>query len=279
MNAKIGILLQSPKIDKKASSILFGYLGFNNYGDELLAASCVKKYELESTSQLSRKTSFWGHLKSLMSSKQIIALGGLFQDETSLWSLFYYCFVLKFFKIFGKKVFLVAVGVGPIKSEISRFIVFVCLVGIKNISVRDEYSKKLLASMGIEAEMENDLAWVNKGLITKASPIEKTLICVRNYNDWLLMKERFVFDKFDLFLMQKEFDLAEVIRSETAFGVDVIDAFAFELNDLLYKISSYNKLITSRYHGAILGFLAKTDVKILEVNPKLSSLLNTIAQA
>ncbi len=215
----------------------------------------------------------------MISSKQIIALGGLFQDETSVWSLFYYCFVLKLFNIFGKKVFLVAVGVGPIKSEISRFIVFVCLVGIKNISVRDDYSKKLLASIGIESNIEKDLAWVNKGLITKASPIEKTLICVRNYNDWLLVKERFEYDKFDLFLMQKEFDLAEVIKSETAFGVDVIDAFAFELNDLLNKISSYNKLITSRYHGAILGFLAKTDVKILEVNPKLSSLLNTIAQA
>lgn len=279
MNAKIGILRQSPKIDKKASSVLFGYLGFNNYGDELLAASCIKKYELEQTSTLSRKTSLWGHLKSLWTSKQIIAIGGLFQDETSLWSLFYYCFVLKIFKIFDKKIFLVAVGVGPIKTEISRFVIFACLSNISGLTVRDEYSKKLLASIGIESELEKDLAWVNKGLITKASQVDKTLICVRNYNDWLLVKERFEFGKFDLFLMQKEFDLAEVIKSETAFGVDVIDAFAFEFNDLLYKISSYSKLITSRYHGAILGFLAKADVKILEVNPKLSSLLNTIAEA
>jgi polysaccharide pyruvyl transferase WcaK-like protein len=267
------------QFDKKASSTIFGYLGFNNYGDELLATTLIDKYGLEDYKYLSKKDSVFAHLKLLFITKQVFAIGGLFQDQTSYFSLFYYCFLLRLFQVFGKQVFLIRVGVGPIESEASRYTLFTCLRNIPNITVRDKYSKELLASINIESTLEKDLAWLNDGLVTKAKANAKTLICVRNINDWLLVKERFEFDNFDLLLMQKEFDLAQKIRSETGFGVDVIDPFAYALDDLLFTISAYDKLISSRYHAAILGFLAKVDVKILEISPKLSSLFNTIAEA
>lgn len=265
--------------DKNAASTIFGYLGFNNYGDELLAQTLVRKYGLSNFSNLSKKSSFLSHLSHLLRSKQVFAVGGLFQDQTSYFSLFYYCFLLRLFQVFGKEIYLVAVGVGPIESEASRYTLFTCLKRIKNLSVRDRYSFDLLKSMNIDAQVEKDLAWQNEALVTKAASNGKTLICVRNMNDWLLIKERFEFGEFDLLLMQKEFALANEVKSETAFGVNIIDAFAYNLHDLLYTISAYDKVITARYHAGILGFLAKIDVKVLEISPKLSSLLNTIAEA
>lgn len=265
--------------DKTKPSTIFGYIGFNNYGDELLAKTLIEKYQLESYKFLSRKNSLFSHLSQLLSSKQVFALGGLFQDQTSYFSLFYYCLLLRIFQILGKKVYLVSVGVGPVDTEVGLFTLFNCLKSVQNISVRDEYSKKLLASINIDSELERDLAWHNKEILSKAKSNNKTLICVRNINDWILVKERFEFGDFDLLVMQKEFELTEQIKLETSIGVNVIDPFAYEFEELLYTISAYDKLISSRYHAAILGFLAKIDVKILEISPKLSSLLNTIAEA
>lgn len=265
--------------DKKLPSTIFGYFGFNNYGDELLAKTLVQNYELEDYSCLSKTNKLWSHLSALFSTKQVFVLGGLFQDQTSFLSLFYYCFLIKVFKVFGKKIFLVAVGVGPITKKISRFILHNSLAGIKDISVRDKYSYDLLKSIGIEAQIQKDLAWMNSEISETAKKNQKTLVCIRNLNDWHLAKERFEFKEFDLLLMQKEFEMAHELQSQQSFGVDVIDAFAYDYEDLIYKISSYDKIISSRYHGAILGFLAKTDVKILEISPKLSSLLMTIAEA
>jgi polysaccharide pyruvyl transferase WcaK-like protein len=265
--------------DKSASSTIFGYLGFDNYGDELLAQTLIRKFALENYSFLSKKQSIFGHLAHFFKAKQVFAIGGLFQDQTSFFSLFYYCVILRLFQIFGKKIYLVSVGVGPLEKEYSKYVLYTCLKRFENISVRDDYSKNLLAEVNINSILSKDLAWDNEALNSKEASNEKTLICIRNENDWLLVKERFEFEDFDLLLMQKEFDLAHKIKDETKEMVDVIDAFAFEYKDLLKKISSYDKLISSRYHGAILGFLAKTDVKILEISPKLSSLLNTIAEA
>jgi polysaccharide pyruvyl transferase WcaK-like protein len=265
--------------DKNKPSTIFGYLGFNNYGDELLASTLVQYYGLENYSYLSKRNSVFSHLKQFFKSKQVFVIGGLFQDETSYFSLFYYCFLLRLFQIFGKEIYLVAVGVGPIQSFASRYTLYTCLKRIKNITVRDQFSFDLLKSVNINSKIEKDLAWHNKELVTKVKTNNKTLVCVRNINDWLLVKERFEFEQFDLLIMQKEFELADQIKSETAFGVNVLDPFAYEFEDLLFTINAYDKLITSRYHAAILGFLAKVDVKILEISPKLSSLLNTIAEA
>ena len=263
------------KVDNQAHSTIFGYLGFSNYGDELLASCLIKKYDLENYKFLSKKNSLLDHLKAFFLTKQVFVIGGLFQDQTSFFSLFYYCFLIRLFNIFGKKIYLEAVGVGPILRESSRFVLFNCLKQIRNISVRDEYSREILSSVGIEARLEKDLAWTCDEIEARGQRTDKVLISVRNYNDWILVKERFEFKEFDLLIMQKEFDLAEQIQFETESGVDILDPFAFHYDELLKKISSYRKLITARYHAGILGYLAKTKVEILEISPKLSSLHHT----
>ena len=268
-------------IDPSEKSTIFGYLGFDNYGDELLAKTLVEKLKLKDVSMLSKKSSFFKHLFQFIGTKQVFVVGGLFQDQTSYLSLLYYCVVLNIFQFFKKKVFLCAVGIGPLERKKSKDLLRFTLSGLQNISVRDQYSKDLLAELGIEAKLERDLAWSNPALTKSFNSNERSLVCIRNYNDWLLMKERFIFEEFDLLLMQKEFDLAQQIKAETKFkhGVSIIDANAFEYKALLEVIAPYEKLLTSRYHAAILGYQAQIDVGILELSPKLSSLLKTISKA
>jgi len=259
--------------NNKLKSCVFGYLSFNNYGDELLAKTLIDIYGLENYSLLSKKSSILKHIQQFSHAKQVFVIGGLFQDETSFLSLVYYLTVIMIFRILNKKIFLVSVGLGPIKLEVSKFLLYQVLKNIKNISVRDKYSKDLLMELGIKVLEDKDLVFYNKYQdFSNVFKKEKTLVCVRNENDWLLAKERFEFEQFDLLLMQQEFALAEQIQAETPFGIDVYDAFAFEYIEILNLVASYKKVISSRYHCAIFALQTNTDLCILEISPKLSSL-------
>ncbi|MFB0525926.1 MAG: polysaccharide pyruvyl transferase family protein, partial [bacterium] len=67
--------------------------------------------------------------------------GGLLQDLTSSWSIYYYLGLIILAKLFCKKVFLVSQGVGPIRRRVSRKVTGIVLGFVDLITVRDELSK------------------------------------------------------------------------------------------------------------------------------------------
>ena len=117
--------------------IVSGYIGFDNFGDELIADILVKRLkagDAEKVTLISKnpaKTaklhntdscSMFGFLPILMESDVLISGGGsLLQDVTSLKSLLYYVGVIFAALIFGKKVEIFAQGIGPINSFLGKF--------------------------------------------------------------------------------------------------------------------------------------------------------------
>lgn len=156
--------------------LLFGYFGEDNYGDDLLlwsaALGLAKHIETGKAelSVLSTKpypkfpvpATFIPRLKlsevnKAVRQSDIVCApgGGLLQDSTSLKSLLYYLNIVRLAQLLGKPVLLLAQGIGPIKSQIGRLACSRILRRAYRISVRDEASKELLASLlGPKAKIE-----------------------------------------------------------------------------------------------------------------------------
>jgi polysaccharide pyruvyl transferase WcaK-like protein len=75
--------------------------------------------------------------------------GGLLQDETSIFNIPYHLWKPLIAKTFRKKVMFYAVGVGPIKSQFSKFITHLVLKRADFITTRDERSKNILVNISI----------------------------------------------------------------------------------------------------------------------------------
>ena len=143
---------------------LIGYFGHNNLGDEAILQSIIsqlKKYHkpvqpivfthaIEATrmkfgvTALRRKS--LPHLIAGISMSDIVifAGGSLFQDTTSLASLFYYTGLILLARFFNKKVVLYAQGIEPLRYRLSRIIIRNTFLFSHYISVRDKESIRYL---------------------------------------------------------------------------------------------------------------------------------------
>ena len=141
--------------------MIAGYYGFGNGGDELILFSLLnglKTLNMKTEiSVLSRHPSQTGKMYGVKAINRWnplnVALaifhtdlftfggGGLLQDLTSSWSIYYYLGLILLAKLFFKKVFLISQGVGPIRRKISRKVTGIVLGLVDLITVRDELSK------------------------------------------------------------------------------------------------------------------------------------------
>ncbi|MEY3370137.1 MAG: hypothetical protein RLZZ361_807, partial [Cyanobacteriota bacterium] len=168
--------------------LILGYLGYNNYGDQILAdllfARLKKKHGQDITiNYLSSKNSWKEHFFLLLKSKKIFAIGGMFQDLTSSWSLFYYCLVIFMAKLLSKEIVIFAQGIGPLQTPLTRFITKKTLKLANKISVRDQESSDFLIEDRIPHILVTDWAWtlvdeIENVDIKKFSELKKDSICV-----------------------------------------------------------------------------------------------------
>lgn len=141
--------------------LVAGYYGFDNGGDELILFSLLSelkrlnnRVEITVLSRNPSKTGKHYKIKSINRWNPLsVALaifhtdlfvfggGGLLQDLTSSWSIYYYLGLILLAKLFFKKVFLISQGVGPIRRRISRKATGIILGFVDLITVRDELSK------------------------------------------------------------------------------------------------------------------------------------------
>jgi polysaccharide pyruvyl transferase CsaB len=282
--------------------LVLGYLGYDNYGDELLASLVTQKLKEIHGSKtnvryLSSKSSPLEHLSSLLKSKKVFAIGGMFQDLSSPWSVYYYFFVLLLAKILKKKIIFFAQGIGPLQTKATQFITRLSLRLANEISVRDPESSEILNQFQINHKLVSDWAWILMDEIdnidTKKFPSLKPhlkYICV------VLRESKFLTEDFLKNLAQEiDKDSHGVIFLEFQQGDQSINiklkshlkatrdevfmqAKDFSAQELIYFFrNSVSTIYSMRYHAGIIAKLAQIEVNLINCDPKMLSLAKQIS--
>ncbi len=152
--------------------LLSGYYGFGNLGDEAILSGLVaglraqghhlvvlsnKPDKTRALHGVEAVTRYQGLVPALMQSDAVVSGGGgLLQDRTSARSLRYYLGILRLAKALGKRPVVYAQSVGPLSPAGARAVKRT-LTGLP-VAVRDGASQRLLASLGISAELVADAA-------------------------------------------------------------------------------------------------------------------------
>lgn len=165
---------------KHAETLLVGYYGYSNLGDNALLRSAIKRARLEFCESVgaltrapkkcsrdfaipcfSRRSPISVFLHIYRCKRLVFGGGTLFQDLTSKRSLIYYLVILKLALALKKDVLLYANGIGNIKSASLRTSLIRSLSKCSYIGVRDEYSYRFLRSALPKSTLvilENDLS-------------------------------------------------------------------------------------------------------------------------
>lgn len=279
--------------------LVFGYIGFDNFGDEAIASSLVRKLKSEGAEKITlissnpTKTSELYGVEScamlkffgpLMKSDILISGGGsLLQDVTSFKSLMYYLGVIYFAVIFGKKVEIFAQGIGPIKSKIGQILAKFVLRRVNKITVRDKNSWALLQSWGISSELVKDPIFELD--LPQKHQTGMVGVQLRKFNG---VNEVFL-NKLSKEISSRFSDKKIIILSlQDNIDKDLCDTFAYMLinngishaevlsglnvNEVIEAISNLEYLISMRFHSNVIG--VKSGVKTLAINydPKVKSL-------
>lgn len=166
--------------EKRAHTLLFGYYGYSNLGDNALLRAAANRAELEfgrgaaafthkprKTSRtfaircFSRSSPFSLAYRLLRCKRLIFGGGTLFQDSTSKRSLLFYLTVLRLAQTLKRDTLLYANGIGDIKSPFLRSLFLKTLSRCSYIGLRDMSSVELLKSWGFDTDsvvLEADLA-------------------------------------------------------------------------------------------------------------------------
>ncbi len=112
-----------------------------------------------------------GHLGRLRKCDLFVLGGGsLLRDNTTWHNLFRVVDEIFWARIFGKKVALYAVGIGPIKTRLGGWLIQQAAVRSDVIAVRDEGSRKLLQDLGVDDARIHVVA--DPGFVLRTQPIE-----------------------------------------------------------------------------------------------------------
>lgn len=170
-----GFMLQAAGAGNKdkVRVVISGYYGFSNVGDEAVLAAILqllaRKFPEAEPVVFSacppdteaahgvRAVNRW-HAPSVwreLASADILISGGgsLFQDATSLRSLLYYAGVILMAKAARCRVAVLAQGMGPLRSRLSRRLTRWVLNGVDLVSVRDDGSRRLLEQIGVAKQV------------------------------------------------------------------------------------------------------------------------------
>lgn len=296
--------------------LISGFYGFGNAGDEAILYSMVSSFKKEmpdvnisiysykeinelkpfNVKFINRKNYFEIIAAMLKTDLFISGGGGLIQDITSVRSIKYYLGLIKLAKLFGKKVLIYAQGIGPIVTKEGKKLTKNILNKVDYITVRDEYSKELLAELGVKQDFieitadpvlilsdksnisdllkKYDIDWKNINLGISIRPWKI------NYIDALaeflteLNKNRPDIKQY-LLPFQLSQDLAECInlQQKLKHKTIIIDE-PLSTTRLLNLISAFDYILAMRLHAAIMASLSHIPVLGIVYDPKVKSFLS-----
>lgn len=271
--------------------IVSGYIGFDNFGDEAIAHVLSEKLKSEGAEKITLISSnpektkqihnvdacpMLKFLPSLKEADVLISGGGsLLQDVTSFKSLIYYLGIIYTALFLRKDVIIYSQGIGPITSNLGRFLTKFALKRAKKISVRDKKSKELLKSWNIEAELVKDPIFYLD--LAKKNQKGTVGIQLRNYptvNDRFLncladkVVEHFSDKNIEIFSFQDSIDLdicekfALILEKKGCNNVKVLSNLS--IREVFDKISNLEYMIAMRFHANVVAI--KSGVKTLAIN-------------
>lgn len=176
----------APK-EKSVNALVFGYIGFNNSGDDaifdIFSKLFLKYYPKSNITVLSNLSdkilssdrikhvygfNIFKIMREIKKNQIIIANGGsLLQDSTSSRSLYYYLSIIWFAKLHNKRVVMLANGLGPINKNFNRKLVKNIVNKVDLITFRDNESHELAKELGIchpEMEVTADMVFNYKDM-------------------------------------------------------------------------------------------------------------------
>lgn len=289
--------------------LITGYLGYSNYGDELLAriveAQIRKRDRLASFKRLSSKTKFLDHFDYIKECREMICVGGLFQDSSSLLSVVYYFLLIFFAKMNHKRVRIIAQGIGPLNSPLAKFFTKLAFRMADWISVRDKASSYLLKEWKIDHYYGSDLAWLidsetrisddsKQKIHSIFGPPGRSLVAVSLRTNKTQNDEGLIYKILDslpvnygyspvLILQMQDQDqsihkkFAEIDAEMRCQNNYFIDANEYSAEELVYILKNYcSNLIGMRLHALILARIAGIELTPIAFDPKIKELRDQI---
>ncbi len=300
------------------SVVISGYYGFDNLGDEAILEQlcrelreidpgikiCVlsqnpqstsKKYDVESISRWSVNAIY----KALDTCDLFISGGGgLFQDSSSIKSVVYYSFLFFLARLKRVSIFVYAQGIGPLKSELSRFLTQASMSLAACICVRDKKSQAILKQWNIDSHLTADPVWslnmnsesndTNNGAHKKIKVGLSLRQCDVLDDSWLdiisnqLQKSLPPNCTLVPLILQESLDKPVLDIITKRLDKTVIEQIDLKPDDLpsrwLSSISQLDIMVAMRLHAAIMALKSGVPTLALAYDPKVSNVAKDFAQ-
>lgn len=260
-----------------------GYWGFQNFGDDAILNTMIEDLKSDDTeikviSNNPEQTKalygvdsvktfdILGIINEMKACDIYISGGGsIFQDKTSIKSLFYYLFLMVLAFCFDKKTCIYAQGVGPINTWLGRFLTKLVFENIDLITVRDIKSFELLKKWGITSYYTADNVWKINPIKQHSEPKTRVGVQLRGWKS-LTVKELQVFadcivKKFDgreidLISFQNTQDMEVLERLGLLLENKGMNVNIIEYEDekqLIETISNLDVLVAMRFHACLVA--------------------------
>lgn len=291
---------------KFAETMLFGYYGYRNLGDDALLKSAIerakerfggsvgafahkpKRAERDfSVKCMSRKNPFSLFFGMLRAKRVIFGGGTLFQCSTSKRSLIFYICVLRLAQKMKKRTELWANGIGEIGEGRLKKILINTLKGCDRIGVRDEISFKMLKNAMGDKEiiLEKDLALSLERatreraefLVKKAMRGSEKDFFIVSVKRKMSGDERFELEneikkekmknRVPIFVVCSPNDIFATEREIKRFGGGMLENVSF--SDLLAIAPMAKRVISARYHPLVAARESGVEVRAIGRDSKL----------
>ena len=246
----------------------------------------------------------WGPLGILRTLRKTDVLisggGGLLQDRTSSFSIWYYLGIIFLARVFGVPVYVVGQGIGPVNKWYNDYLLKKALSGIKGFLVRDDRSVESLRSRGVEEDeivRGGDLAFLlnrenerkddflpgPEGEIVAAAlrdDIRGRTDVLRAVSSGLEMLYEEYGVTIVLFSSESPADrqLNEDLKSYTDAPTNVLDVDHLSPVQLVEMMEDLDLVIAGRLHTLIFSFLSEVPVQGISYDPKMDSLIAEVNQ-
>lgn len=285
------------------SNLLFsGYYGFDNSGDDAILEAIIgdiqksreqlnikvlsfdpqktqKIYGVEAVNRFKIRET----LRAIRETDILISGGGsLLQDVTSTRSIVYYLGIIFLAKLFGKKVYVYANGIGPIDKKFNRFLTRFILNRVDVISLRDQDSMDFIKSINIR----------NENIEVTADPVYTLEPESPQMVDDILSKEGISTEKKYIGVAIRDWKKAPDLKDKLAEGLKaIIEKTDYEIlfiplhypDDVETSIEICKKINTDKIHvikgnycvKEIMGIVGKVD---LVLAMRLHALIYAVVQ-
>ena len=276
--------------------LLVGYYGFGNVGDDI----CLEKTQVilnqkffspviwilanQDNDHLNMidRWNFFLVIKTIFCVDAIVfGGGGLLQNKTSNVSLFYYLCLIVLGRLFNKKIFLLAQGIGPINGKIANVLLRLCLGFVSKVTIRSKEASIYFKSATC-FKVTSDLAFYEAPLFLRDDAIKTNFVgvnvCDSQYDNIYFSLIKTV---QDLSFQVQGLSFCDSLDTQLLCGAGLLenDIKKFSV-DQFYQLSAihYDFVITMRYHSCIWAILQGIPFIALGYDEKVCQLATLLKQ-